>query len=41
MIEFNPEFCKRYFLTEEEVNNVTNIVEDPTGNGIPKWFLNR
>jgi len=28
-------------LTEEEVNNVTNIVEDPTGNGIPKWFLNR
>jgi len=28
-------------LSEDEVNNLTNILNDPVGNGIPAWFLNR
>jgi len=28
-------------LNEDEMNLVTQIIEDPIGNGIPKWFLNR
>merc|ERR1711966_501193 len=28
-------------LTEKDCQNVQNILADPLGNGIPKWFLNR
>jgi len=28
-------------LSEQEMTTVTNIIDDPVGNGIPKWFLNR
>jgi len=28
-------------LSEEELNRAQQIIEDPIGNGIPKWFLNR
>ena len=28
-------------LSEAEIQKVTEIIADPIGNGIPKWFLNR
>jgi len=28
-------------LSEQEMTTITNIIDDPMGNGIPKWFLNR
>jgi len=28
-------------LSEDEMQKVTEIIADPVGNGIPKWFLNR
>jgi len=28
-------------LSESEIQKVTEIIADPVGNGIPKWFLNR
>lgn len=28
-------------LTEKDCQQIQNIVADPIGNGIPKWFVNR
>ena len=28
-------------LSETEVQTITQIIDDPMGNGIPSWFLNR
>lgn len=28
-------------LTPEEIKKITDIIEDPIGHGIPKWFVNR
>ena len=28
-------------LSEAEIQKVTEIIADPLGNGVPKWFLNR
>jgi len=28
-------------LSESEIQKVTEIIADPVGNGVPKWFLNR
>ena len=28
-------------LSEAEIQKVTEIIADPVGNGIPKWFLNK
>ena len=28
-------------LSEEEMNKIQEIIADPVGHGIPKWFLNR
>eukprot|EP00828_Plagiopyla_frontata_P000834 TRINITY_DN0_c259_g1_i3.p2 TRINITY_DN0_c259_g1~~TRINITY_DN0_c259_g1_i3.p2 ORF type:complete len:155 (-),score=1.49 TRINITY_DN0_c259_g1_i3:48-512(-) len=28
-------------LTEKDLQTVQNIIADPEGNGIPRWFLNR
>ena len=33
--------CRAGELTEKDCQMVQNIVADPIGNGVPKWFVNR
>ncbi len=40
-LRFIYEITRAGELSEDEVNNLTNILNDPVGNGIPAWFLNR
>lgn len=40
MLRINPRL-RAGELTEKQCDAIANLINDPEGSGVPKWFLNR